>query len=217
MGLDLEIGVIARLKQDDPEAAELYRRRLTKVYALMKLEGEPTWVEPEEPLNIQMRPHVAGFPYSFLHCLRRAYAYAVERPGEPLPPLGGDGDLSQADEHLVDAASAMLDSHLLNHSDCEGLYVPVDFPEPLFDTASLGVLGGGVGSSQGLMRELVRVAPLLGIQLGEGGALSDEEATRVYETSIDEGSPYWQEWIVWLALYELARASIAHQSAIWFN
>jgi len=42
----------------------------------------------------------------------------------------------------------------------EGFYVPVEFPEPIFDY-------GLLGSSQGLLRELIYLAPFLG-SLWEG-------------------------------------------------
>ena len=59
-----------------------------------------------------------------------------------------------------------------------GLLRPIDFPEPLYDELPDGdphcIEGGILGSSQGAMRELVRVAPLLDISL-TAGILGDEQ------------------------------------------
>lgn len=216
MGLSVSVGTLADLKKHDPEGADWLRESLQRVQQLLQSKGAGSWQEPEELGELRLRPHVSSFPYSFLHYLRRAYAWAVERPGTPLEPVGPE-DLSVEDEQLIDVATAAMDSHLLCHSDSEGFYVPVDLSEPLFDVEDRGVAGGVVGSSQGLLRELQRVAPLLGIHLGPQGTLSDEEAQHVHEESMHEGLPFWREKLVWLALYECAQASVTHRTALCFG
>jgi hypothetical protein len=214
MGLSVSVGTLADLKKHDPEGADWLREDLQRAQQLLQSHGAGGWQEPEELGELRLRPHVSSFPYSFLHYLRRAYAWAVERPGTPLEPAE---DLSVEDEQLIDVASAGMDSHLLCHSDAEGFYVPVDLREPLFDVEDKGVPGGVVGSSQGLLRELQRVAPMLGIQLGPQGTLADEEAQHVHEESMQEGQPFFREKLVWLALYECAQASVTHRTALCFG
>src|SRR5690242_4933316 len=59
---------------------------------------------------------VGGFPYSFLHYLRRVYALVDN--DEPVTPVRDKDDLSR-DQHWVSRSMAMLDSHLLCHSDSD--------------------------------------------------------------------------------------------------
>lgn len=107
----------------------------------------------------------------------------------------------------------MLSSHLLCHSDCEGFYVPIDFSEPIFADEK-DIPGGMLGSSHGLMRELIAVAPYLNISLS-GDELMDSEAERINESVESEG-PFWIEKAVWISLYEAARLSIEYRTAICF-
>ncbi len=104
-----------------------------------------------------------------------------------------------------------MDSHLICHSDCEGYYVPVDFPDPLYDDTD-ALVGGIVGSSQAAMRELVQVAPLLNIRL-RNGALSNAQAKEIAD---EDGGPLYIERQVWLQLYEAFRLSIEHGTAVKF-
>jgi hypothetical protein len=65
------------------------------------------------------------------------------------------------------------------------------------------------------MRELVAVAPSLGIALSNG-VLADSEADRINREVEVEG-PFWIEKAVWLSLFEAARLSIEHHTAICFQ
>jgi hypothetical protein len=65
------------------------------------------------------------------------------------------------------------------------------------------------------MRELIAVAPSLGISLS-AGRLSDEEAARIDKIVEAEG-PFWIEHLVWISLFEAARLSIEHKTAICFS
>jgi hypothetical protein len=95
---------------------------------------------------------VAGFDYTALHLLRRAYLLGLS--GLPVSPVNEpDGDYQQLLEMFETSA---LRSHLVWHFDHAGAYVPVDFPHPLVnDTLLAG--GGPLGSSHGLLRELAAV------------------------------------------------------------
>lgn len=213
MGLAISVGVLADLKDNDEEGFAWAQRMFAQVNEFLEDNGVDGWAEPHALPDLRRRPHLGSFPYSFLHYLRRAYAHASERPGEPLAPTG-EGGLTAEDEFLIDDASSMMCSHLLCHSDCDGLYVPVRFAEPLFDLDDAGLPGGMLGSSYALLDELRVVAPYIGVAL-EGGELSDAEAQRLYAT--DDSNPWDREHVVFLALWEAATASVTHGTAIVFN
>lgn len=216
MGLAICVGYLADMKQHDEEGAEWAEQMFAAANKYLAAQGLPGWSEPETlPAELGMRPHVGSFPYSFLHYLRRAYAYAVEYPDSELAPTGGE--LSREDDSVIDDAMSMLSSHLLCHSDAEGLYVPVDFDEPLFADPEDEVPGGGMlGSSQGLLAELRLVAPAIGIALTDG-ELGDDEAARLFEAAQDDAHPWCREYCVFGALWEAARVSIEHHTAIVFS
>jgi hypothetical protein len=116
----------------------------------------------------------------------------------------------------LDAANDTFESHLLCHSDAEGFYLPMDFSDVLFSGDEEPELPGGMlGSSYRLFEELVLVAPALGIDLRDG-TLSDEEARRVDGLACSDHALN-RECASWLSLYEAARLSIQHQTAIVFS
>lgn len=227
MGLAVCVGMLAELLEDDPESAEGFEEELAEVNRVLAAAGLPPHTEPRGPLELDSRASIDGFPYSFIHYLRRAYAHRVLSPDWMATPLADDVDPT-ADPKI----QALLDgceSHLLCHSDAEGFYVPVDFDEVLFDgdggdeeeaegdadiEEPAGLPGGMLGSSQRLLEELVFVAPALGIRLDDG-RLSDEEAERI-DVLIDEDDGLYREYVSWLLLYESARLSIEHRTAIVF-
>ncbi|RSZ45970.1 MULTISPECIES: hypothetical protein [unclassified Variovorax] len=237
MGLAVCVGMLAELLEDDPESAEGFEEELAEVNRVLAAAGLPQHTEPREPMEFDSRASIDGFPYSFIHYLRRAYAHRLLSPDWVATPLADDVDPT-ADPKI----QALLDgseSHLLCHSDAEGFYVPVDFDDVLFDeecgdgedeaeegdadddrgedelVEEVGGLPGGMlGSSYRLLEELVFVAPALGIRL-EDGELSDEEAQRI-DDLIEEDDGLYREYVSWLLLYESARLSIEHGTAIVF-
>lgn len=244
MGLAVCVGMLAELLEDDPESAEGFEEELAEVNRVLAAAGLPPHTEPRGPLELDSRASIDGFPYSFIHYLRRAYAHRVLSPDWVATPLADDVDPT-ADpkiQSLLDGS----ESHLLCHSDAEGFYVPVDFDEVLFDEEcggeedgedgedeeedgkdedddrdedeleepAGGLPGGMLGSSYRLLDELVFVAPALGIRL-ENGKLSDEEAERI-DALVDDDNGLYREYVSWLLLYESARLSIEHRTAIVF-
>src|SRR5262245_50605428 len=150
MGLAVEVGMLAALMENDEEGAEWLRESLASVNEVLAEEGLPPHQEPETLPPLVNRASILSYPYSFLHHLRRFAAHAIQDPNwEPKPfPESDDAakDPAIADEQ------AMLDNHLLCHSDCEGFYVPIDFPDPIFADEDRLPGAGMLGSSQGLMR-----------------------------------------------------------------
>lgn len=216
MGLAISTHLLADLRHGDPEGEAWIRGMLQGVQEVLAENGLPTWEEPEDfprEGTPRVRAHVGSFPYSYLHYLRRAYALLRERPGQPLTPTE---ELTDADDLIIADASTLFDSHLLCHSDAEGLYVPVDIGDPLFELDTPRVPGGGMlGSCVGLLRELRLVAPALGISLDADGQLSDQEAQAL--ARVEDSDPFRREKIVFLALWENARVSLAHHSALIFH
>src|SRR5205814_515546 len=101
------------------------------------------------------------------------------------------------------------------HSDCDGLYLPVDFDAPLYSEDEDDVAYMGLGSSVAGRRELVDVAPLLDIALDEGQL--DEKLGRRICQEKENTHPFEVERKVWLAFFEAFRLSIEYKSAVVFN
>jgi hypothetical protein len=209
MGLAVGVGLLEDLTRNDAEGAQWLRRELAALDPILARAGLPAHREPdrfEVPL-FQLRRSCTSFPYSFLHYLRRAFAHV--RVGLPIPD---DDELRPEHDAVVEDASTMFDSHLLCHSDAEGYYAPVDFAEPIFDDE---VLGGMLGSSQGLLRELVEVAPHIGVEL-----TSEGRPTPVCEAelqAIEDSGPLWRERLVWYTLFEAASLSLRFNTLIVFH
>ncbi|MBL1078463.1 hypothetical protein JK358_29055 [Nocardia sp. 2] len=199
---------------DDPEYLEMLRNDLRAINVALAAEGIAAHTEPEVNGGVTGRATVGSVPYSFVHHLRRAYAWATEYPGRAVPPVA-EGERASEDS-VLEQVGEMFESHLLCHSDCEGYYVPVDFADVVFSAPELEIPGCMVGSSQALLRELVYVAPYLGITLVEG-ELSDAEIARVDAENGDDEHPLYRERETWLLFYEAARVSVANRTVISFG
>lgn len=210
MGLAIAVGMLSDLVENDAEGAEWLREELQSANALLVDQNYPAHVEPETRLPESSRCALDSYPYSFLHYLRRMYAHVARDPNWK-PQEVGEGE-DPSDDPVLEEETMEMQSHLLCHSDAEGFYFPVDFPEVFFDD---DLPGGMLGSSYQLMRELVTLAPYLGIQL-KNGELSDAEAERLNEESESEEG-FWIEKCVWLSLFEAARLSLKHKTAICFT
>ncbi|KAI9028396.1 hypothetical protein DFJ74DRAFT_489871 [Hyaloraphidium curvatum] len=222
MGLAVEVGLLAHFAGgSDPEALEHYRGQFARLRAAVEAAGVSGYCEPEsippKPSGNNLGPSdrlSSSFPYSFLQYLRRAYALLVSEL--PVVPAT-DPAVLKHDAGVVDDAASMLSSHLLCHSDCEGYYVPVDLPDPLFLVPDSGVAGAGiVGSSPRLLQELRALAPSLGIRLGEGGQLPPAEEDRVAMLAEDDADPWHRELTAWTALFRAAGESVRTGAAIVF-
>jgi len=214
MGLGITVGQLAwSIANGLSEEIELARQDIAKINRVLAAHGLPLHVEPETLPAIKDRSDVwAGFPYSWLHYLRRAVAFARQAPKKFRPVAKGE---DPAADPLVDRElSVRMDSHLICHSDGDGFYVPIDFPEPLYDDRKKGSIGM-LGSSQRAMSELLQVAPLLKISLTKG-KLSDQKAKRI-ATENEKSQPLWIERRAWLRLFERIGASIEYNAVITFG
>ena len=131
MGLSLTVGELAwHLGPDgDPEGLEWLRDNLQKLNALLRKNSLPEHREPEAMPEIDRRGALHSFPYSCTHHLRRAVAYARRAP-EKFAKIDREQEPSK-DPYIDRELSVQMDCHLICHSDCEGFYVPIDFPKPL--------------------------------------------------------------------------------------
>jgi hypothetical protein len=211
MGLAVAVGVLAA-DDADPEGVEWLRAHFRQINRVLAAHSLPLHEEPECLPDFPFRGQLLSFPYSWLHYLRRAIAFARQAPDQ-FCPVAEDADPS-ADERLDREYSVFLDSHLICHSDTEGFYVPIDFPEPLYEDQEGELPGGILGSSQRALQEVCQAAPLLGIPL-EDGKLSDEAARSIAK---EEYRPncYWIERQVWLTMFEALRHSLEFKCAVEF-
>jgi hypothetical protein len=209
MGLAVEVGNWG--SAEDEELEQYYRQEFAELARVLAAHGS-AWSPPGSPAPADARrKHIRSFPYPSLHYLRRVYALQVA--GRAVTPAADDQEVAR-DAGVVDDVAAALASHLLNHADDSGYYVPVPMPTPLV-IADAGSAGSGmVGSSQGLLAELVAVAPAIGIELERDGALSDAEASRVFD---HDGAVYGTERMVWLTLHEACLESIRTGQPIVFT
>jgi len=214
MGLAVTVGILADMIKCDEEGAQWVRDGIAKINAVLAEKGLPTHDEPEELPEIRSRCCICGYPYSFLHYLRRVYARFAQDSDYIASPFPESEEA--ADDPVVDQETYMFNSHLLCHSDCEGYYFPIPFDEIIVDeTDQNRVVGGMICSSYHLRDELVAMAPCLRISL-EDGELTDAEADRI-NGIVEADGALWIEHLVWLDLYESARLSIEHKSAIHFG
>lgn len=206
MGLSVSVGRLAWCiaKGCSDEEIEDARNDIREINRVLAANGLPAHVEPETLPPFRDRCTGVGLPYSMIHYLRRAVAYARQAPKEFAPNLPGDPTL---DPRVDRELSVLMDSHLICHSDGDGFYVPIDFPEPLYSD------NGVLGSSQAAMRELVLVAPLLGIRLKKG-RLPDAVAD---ELNTDRDNPLRTERYVWFKLFERFRFSIEAGAVVTFG
>jgi hypothetical protein len=210
MGVAICVGSLAADQGEDPEYTDSLRQDFEQINRVLRASQLPEHSEPEDLPDFPYRGQLLGFPYSWLHYLRRAVAFARQAPAE-FCPLAEDANPAD-DPRVDDELSCYFDSHFICHSDSQGFYVPIDFPEPLYDDE---LSGGILGSSQRALAEVMQAAPLLGIPL-ENGVLSDD-AARAIVTEVDESHPYGIARKVWLTMFEAFRHSVEYNTAVIYS
>ena len=212
MGLSVSTDMLADIIKNDPESADYFNADVKVVNKLLRENGLPEHTEPTDvPASIR-RDKMIGFPYSFLHYLRRAYAHRARDASWMASPLGADED--PGDDPLLDEVMMEFESHLLCHSDAEGYYVPIEFVDVIFDDQQ-ELAGGMLGSTHMLKKELQLVAPALGITL-QDGELTDVEVAKI-DARIDDEDGLEREIITWVCLFEACNESLKHGTAICFT
>ncbi|PNW29146.1 hypothetical protein [Formosa algae] len=215
MGLTISTGILADFKENEPEGYEAYKIIFDNINVILEANNVAPHYEPE---TLHITPlQFGGFPYSFLHHLRRFAAHVWEnRDNENLdwtPSPFPTDDEPGADPVLEDHYSYMS-SHLLTHSDSEGFYIPVDLPEVLFDTDKNPVPGAMIGSSYSLLQELKSLTTHLGIGLDENNNLTNVDKLN---SIIEMEDDFWIEILVCVTLLDAVKFSIENKTAILFN
>lgn len=123
-------------------------------------------------------------------------------------------------EQLVGAPNVCI-----NYGDDPALYQSLEFTMRSIDTANgdsthIASTSLSFGSTYKLVKELMQIAPLLGINL-ENGIVSDSDIQAINRFPLDGSSIYASctgvERCVWLAVYEAARLSIANKTVMGFT
>lgn len=207
MSLGVSVAALAKYKDNDEEGYEAYQRKFKAVNQILQQHQLPIYQEPDNYPPDFRKPTLSGQPYSWLHYLRWAYMQLSNDANTTLQPVPeGENPVNLMGDDVID----FMDSHLINHSDAEGLYLPIDFYEPLYDD-DLGMMG----SSVRLVSELEEIAPYLGISL-INGEISDRECQRI-QRYIHSQTGLYRECASWLLLFENAKNSVKYQTAMIFQ
>ena len=219
MGLHVQVGLFADLEGHDPDSLHSHSEQLGFINECLRRNGLAPHQEPE---NIPVSSWDTG-GYWPLHCLRRLGAWLNLEGQLPTP---GD-ESSDEDEVLAryydfergtqGGLPRHTFDHLIFHSDAEGYYVPIDFPEVLFPDDDLDVDGGMFGSVQQLASECDLLAKVLAIPEGIGPA---SPALVAAARGQGRGDLRWQRYGVesraCLILREAARIALEQRAAIVF-
>lgn len=230
MGLALSVGILADLKANDPEGFKDFVGFFDSLNEFLKsidLEVH------NEPLDIEVWD-AEMFGYSGLHRLRRLAAYIDS--GLELPGPGGihsskDETLEAYFDDVIGKRTGFIGllirrkkkfrrefDHLIVHSDAEGFYLPVDFPNVLIASDDIEVPGGMVGSVPRLLSECERLARILNIP---SSLTSDSEELWDAADTQGDGDVLWEQYGVesftCVALNEACRRSIETGAAIVFT
>ena len=230
MGLALSVGFLADLKQNDAEGFETYTACFADVNKLLSANKLPAHTEPTdvEPWGAEM------YGYSGLHHLRRLAAYIDSGVESPSPGNDDSSKDERLEAYFADVGGTrprMLSGlfgkrpkfrrefdHLIVHSDCEGFYLPMDFPHVLFADEGLQVPGAMLGSTPRLLAECDRLARVLAIPPHIN---KDSEELWNAADSQGEGDTTWQrfgiESFTCVALSEACRMSMKTGSAVVFT
>jgi hypothetical protein len=213
LGLDVKVGVLAGSNEDENYA--LYKAEFEILNKVLRAEGVSEHVEPEELADI----FTCDMSHHAFHCLRRVAAYLAL--GKPIPPpCSGNAtedpilSLDYWDQLRKD--ERLKYQHLIDHSDAEGFYVPVDFERPL-DTSSVAADGVLFGSTQRLRAECMDLAHALDMPLAMH--YDSEELWMAAEVQ-GQGPLRWQQYAIetfaCLRLLAACDASLRTKAAIVF-
>ena len=170
-----------------------------------------------EPSGAMLEGHRVGL-YSDLHVLR-GLALRFERGGARALADATEEDLQGETDRFYEsepvAGTRFL--NLINHSDCDGVYVPLPLAEPVTVSGTLKLPGAeeasvnvSIGSSEGLLDELDELAPLIDMP-GDRGSMSEPHFEQVVADHRWPTAAY-----VWGLLHWYARESVRTKTLIVF-
>jgi hypothetical protein len=217
MGLTVSVGVYTDELAD--EVREQYRADFRHINRILKGAGVPGHKEmrcgAEDWWNV-------GMGYSSLHFLRR-FAAALAVGGRIPAPLRRNANASNAPEiraywsRVVSPSSRIYD-HLMCHSDAEGYYVPVDFPNVLNADHAVPLTGGPLGSSVRLRDECQMLADHLELPATDFDLDDDREWRRLKKATPEAvWHHYPTEAFVCAALRTACDRSIELKAAVSFG
>ena len=208
MGLSLEVGYLADLKQYDEESFTFAQSHVEAINGILIANGLPAHHEPEE---VERGWGADLFGYSGLHYLRRIAAHL--RINNSLPEPGNDNaDSDPILTKLYQDVGGGQYQHLIYHSDTDGFYLPIQFDDVLI-SGRLGM----IGSSYRLQNELRQLMSALEIP----AELSiEDELVWIAAENQGKGHSKWEQYGIethtCLTLMEACKQSIQLQAVIAF-
>jgi hypothetical protein len=203
--------------EDIKDAVRTDARMATMVKWLQENIPETQGTDIGEPSGPMSGGHRIGL-YSDLHMLR-GLALRYERDGAQALQEATEDDLYEAVEEFYDADPPRTTQfvQLVNHSDSDGVYVPLPIPEPVTVNGTVRIPGQedeevsvSIGSSNALLAELEELAPLVALP-GDAGSMSETE----FDLAV--GAHRWPTVAyVWGLLHWYARESVRGRTLIQF-
>ncbi len=216
MGLGVEVGIMADLLENDDESFEHYEEQFA---AMNELLAERDLPQHNEPSQVDEVVSYDMWGYSGLQYLRRFAAHIADGGKVPSP---GDEQASvdpilqkyfQANEPIK-----CRFQHLLQHSDIDGYYLPIDFKEVIFLPEDSEITGGMLGSSIQLLEECKDLAKEL--KLPEDIDPDGDEIWEAAEKQSPDDEVFWKRYGVesftCVRLMNAARVSVETNAAIIF-
>lgn len=213
MGLDVVMIGLNEIK----DAVRTDPRMATLVKWLQENVPETQNTDIGEPSGPMSGGHRVGL-YSDLHVLR-GLALRFERVGAQEVLEATEDDLYAAveDYYEADPPRATRFVQLVNHSDSDGVYVPLPIPEPVYVNGTVRIPGAedeevsvSIGSSNALLAELEELAPLISLA-GDAGSMSEVQ----FDLAV--GAHRWPTVAyVWGLLHWYARESVRGRTLIQF-
>ena len=217
MGIGVTVGILAdmlRLRTvGEEEAYDDYLEDFRKINRALAKFGLPAHHEPED-IEVWSRDLFSAYG---LHALRRLAAHWDRLGKLPLPCEVGQ-EVDEVLQAYCDTAEERPGNfdHLIMHSDCDGYYLPADFPNVLYDSEDLEIPYHMLGSSCRLLGECRRMAQELGIPAGlSAGNILRHKPALDARVGSERWETYYAESYVCVSLMEASEQSIRMGAAIW--
>ncbi len=220
MGLDIEVGILADLVDNDEEGYAYFKEQFDAINRALHTAGLPPYNEPDEPEYEGLPWSCDTYGYSGLHYLRRIAAHLWLGHGLPEPgaqDASKDLVLQQCYERLDEPHNSSNFPHLVFHSDSEGFYLLLPFKSVIYTASELGIAGAMIGSAPMLMEERQRLAAVLDLPLD-----LDIEAEEVWSAAERQGESEikWQRYgvesLTCLSLFRACEISVQSGAALVF-
>lgn len=153
MGVGIQVGMLHDLRVHDQEGYQWLQEQLDHVSARLNQAGFDDHREPET-LSETFSCDLMG--YGGLHRLRRLAAWLAVHDSLPKQSIEKPlEDPIYAELYFLELEKnpQIGFQHLINHSDSEGFYVPVEFPHPLPHDEETKFASGPIGSTFRLLEE----------------------------------------------------------------